>query len=290
MKSLTFLLLFGVNFIGLSQFNEHLTIDKKRTITVNTITLGLWASSIVGLQSTWYKNMQTNSFHIYNDASNWLQMDKAGHFYTTSKLSLLTSDWYKWSGMQPKKAAIIGAAIGLGYQTTIEILDGFATDWGFSWADMAANTMGAGAFLVQDILWKEQRLIPKFSYYPSPYAAYRPNVLGANFQERLLKDYNGQSYWLSFSPGHFQSLNFIPKWFCLSFGYSVDQKLVGDEENYMGFQAKREFLFSLDVDFSQVKTSKKWFNSIIKQLNYIKIPFPTLSLKNGRIVTYGLYF
>jgi hypothetical protein len=219
-----------------------------------------------------------------------MQMDKAGHFYTTAKLSLLTSDCYKWAGVNPKKAAIAGSLIGLGYQTTLEIFDGFSTDWGFSWSDMTANILGAGFFLAQDLLWNEQRLIPKFSYHPTEYAAYRPSVLGSNFQERLLKDYNGQTYWISFSPAHIQRFQSLPKWLCVSFGYSVDQKLVGDQDNYLGFQAQREWLFSLDVDFSQLKTKKKWVNILLKQLNYIKIPFPTLSLKNGKIYGYGIYF
>lgn len=192
--------------------------------------------------------------------------------------------------MHPKKAVITGTLIGFGYQTTIELFDGFSTNWGFSWSDMAANAVGGGLFLVQDLFWAEQRIIPKFSYHPTPYAAYRPSILGSNFQERILKDYNGQTYWISFSPGQIQRFNSIPKWVCLSFGYSIDQKLVGDLENYLGFQAQREWLFSLDIDFSQLKTSKKWVNTLLKQLNYIKFPFPTLSLKNGKIYGYGIYF
>jgi hypothetical protein len=65
---------------------------------------------------------------------------------------------------------------------------------------------------------------------------------------------------------------------------------VGDQDSYLGFQAQREWLFSLDVDFSQLKTSRKWVNTLLKQLNYIKIPFPTMSLKNGKIYGYGIYF
>ena len=290
MKPFITLLIIGANFFGLAQLQTHDTFVSKRFILTSSAIGSTWTASVFGLQNAWYKNSQSNNFHFFDDASNWMQMDKAGHFYTTAKLSLLTSDCYKWAGVNPKKAAIAGSLIGLGYQTTLEIFDGYSTDWGFSWSDMTANVLGAGFFLAQDLLWNEQRLIPKFSYHPTEYAAYRPSVLGSNFQERLLKDYNGQTYWISFSPAHIQRFQSLPKWLCVSFGYSVDQKLEGDQDNYLGFQAQREWLFSLDVDFSQLKTKKKWVNILLKQLNYIKIPFPTLSLKNGKIYGYGIYF
>jgi uncharacterized protein YfiM (DUF2279 family) len=290
MKPFITLLIIGANFFGLAQLQTYDTFVSKRFAVTNLVIGSTWTASVFGLQNAWYKNSQSNNFHLFDDASNWMQMDKAGHFYTTAKLSLLTSDCYKWAGINPKKAAIAGSLIGLGYQTTLEIFDGYSTDWGFSWSDMTANVLGAGFFLAQDLLWNEQRFIPKFSYHPTEYAAYRPSVLGSNFQERLLKDYNGQTYWISFSPAHIQRFQSLPKWLCVSFGYSVDQKLVGDQDNYLGFQAQREWLFSLDVDFSQLKTKKKWVNILLKQLNYIKIPFPTLSLKNGKIYGYGIYF
>jgi uncharacterized protein YfiM (DUF2279 family) len=290
MKPFITLLIIGANFFGLAQLQTYDTFVSKRFAVTNLVIGSTWTASVFGLQNAWYKNSQSNNFHFFDDASNWMQMDKAGHFYTTAKLSLLTSDCYKWAGINPKKAAIAGSLIGLGYQTTLELFDGYSTDWGFSWSDMTANVVGAGFFLAQDLLWNEQRFIPKFSYHPTEYAAYRPSVLGSNFQERLLKDYNGQTYWISFSPAHIQRFQSLPKWLCVSFGYSVDQKLVGDQDNYLGFQAQREWLFSLDVDFSQLKTKKKWVNILLKQLNYIKIPFPTLSLKNGKIYGYGIYF
>jgi uncharacterized protein YfiM (DUF2279 family) len=290
MKPLITLLIIGANFIGLAQLQTYDTFVSKRFAVTNLVIGSTWTASVFGLQNAWYKNSQSNNFHFFDDASNWMQMDKAGHFYTTAKLSLLTSDCYKWAGVNPKKAAITGSLIGLGYQTTLELFDGYSTDWGFSWSDMTANVVGAGFFLAQDLLWNEQRFIPKFSYHPTEYAAYRPSVLGSNFQERLLKDYNGQTYWISFSPAHIQRFQSLPKWLCVSFGYSVDQKLVGDKDSYLGFQAQREWLFSLDIDFSQLKTKKKWVNTLLKQLNYIKIPFPALSLKNGGIYGYGIYF
>ncbi|TAD94403.1 MAG: hypothetical protein EAY75_00090 [Bacteroidetes bacterium] len=46
-------------------------------------------------------------------------------------------------------------------------------------------------------LWNEVRLVPKFSFFPTPFAEQRPELLGKNISQQWLKDYNGQTYWLS---------------------------------------------------------------------------------------------
>ncbi|MEJ6491389.1 MAG: hypothetical protein QNL60_02870 [Flavobacteriales bacterium] len=59
---------------------------------------------------------------------------------------------------------------------------------------MGANALGSGLFLGHHLLWKEQRIVLKFSSHPTEFAKYRPEVLGSSYPERLLKDYNGQTY------------------------------------------------------------------------------------------------
>jgi hypothetical protein len=80
--------------------------------------------------------------------------------------------------------------------TAVEVLDGFSSEWGASSGDIIANASGT-AFVSQELLWKEQRITPKFSFHTTQYAQYRPNVLGSSLAEQMLKDYNGQTYWLS---------------------------------------------------------------------------------------------
>jgi uncharacterized protein YfiM (DUF2279 family) len=270
------------------------SLNVKRIVITSSSVGTLWAGSIFALQQIWYSNVQKSNFHTFNDAKNWMQMDKAGHVYTANKLSLLSCELYEWSGMKPKKAALIGSCVGLGYQTSLELLDAYSADWGFSWADMTANAAGSLIYLGQELAWNEQRFHLKFSYHPTEYAAVRPEVLGTNFQERLLKDYNGQTYWLSFNPFLFSQQSSFPKWICLSLGYSANAKLVGDSDTYTQgtttYLAKREFLLSLDVDFSRLPIKKPWLKTLVKQFNYIKIPFPALLLSDGKLRASGIYF
>jgi hypothetical protein len=300
MKSYIFLvLLLGITYSSYAQnsiFKNSDSLSTKRVKIVSTAIAANWIAQTSLASNVWYKNFDKSNFHLFDDSKEWLQMDKMGHFYSANKLSKLYTDCYIWSGMPRKKSVIVGSLIGLGSETTLEILDGFNTKWGFSLSDMAANTLGSFVYASQKIIWNEERFILKFSSHPTPYAALRPNVLGSTPLERMLKDYNGQTYWISFSPFAFSSNEKLPKWLCLSFGYSIDQKIIGDNDFYFNpitnktFNAKREFLFSLDVDFSKLPIKNRWVKAVISRFNYLKIPFPTLIFSNGKMIGKGVYF
>jgi len=275
--------------------------DSLQTNRVVPVTIGIgtvWTGSMIGLSQIWYKDVAKSPFHTFDDGSNWLQMDKVGHVYTNYKISLLCGDALKWSGIKHKKAAFLATGIGLGYQTTLEFFDAYSSDWGFSWYDMLSNILGGGLYLGQELKWDEQRLLLKFSYHPTEFASLRPEVLGSNFQERLLKDYNGQTYWLSFSPFLFRPKTTFPKWLCFSFGYSVNAKIVGDQEIFQtnvggeikNYSASREWIFSMDIDFSKIPVTKPWLKVLLKQLNYLKVPFPALIIRDGNLTGSALYF
>ena len=279
-----------------SFFTASDSLNKNRAIAVTSFIGSSWTISTVCLYQVWYADYPKSKFHTFNDFHNWLQMDKAGHFYTANKLSGVTSSFFQWSGVSRRKSVLIGSGIGLGLQTTLEIMDGTSSEWGFSWSDMAFNTAGALSYTSQELLWEEQRFVFKFSYHPTEFAAIRPSVLGSTFAESFFKDYNGQTYWLSFSPASFMQSSKLLEWLCLSLGYSVNQKLVGDQEVYINpvtnstYHSQRELVFSLDIDFSKLQIKRQWLKTVVKQLNYVKIPFPALILSNGSLKACGIYF
>ena len=271
-----------------SFFTPADSLNKGRLIGISTGVGTVWAGSMTGLWAVWYKDAQSANWHSFDDSKNWLQMDKAGHFYTAYKLNQLNTDLFQWTGLSKRKALWIGAGISFGYQATLEVLDGRTVEWGFSWSDLTANTLGVLGYMGQQLAWEEERIIPKFSYAPTKYASVRPEVLGSNFAESLLKDYNGQTYWLSFSPGTFTKGDRFPEWICFSVGYSADQKIVGDKEYYLDpssgieYHSKRELLFSMDIDFSRIPVKRPWLRVLLKQLNYLKVPFPSLLIRDGK--------
>ncbi len=300
MKIIGILFFLVSSFSGLnsySQYNDSLTssqLNKKRLILASTATGSIWSGSILYLSTVWYDEFEKVKFHSFDDSKEWLQMDKIGHYYSSYHISEANYRIYKWTGLSEKTSTWIGAGIGFGFQTSLEILDGRNSDWGFSWYDMAANALGSASFVAQQLIWSEQRLLMKFSYHPTEYAAYRPQVLGSSFSESLLKDYNGQTYWLSFSPRQFTDNWKLPAWLCFSVGYSIEEKLIGDKNIYVTedqvFQARRQYLFSLDLDVRELPIQKKWIKSLLRPLHFIKIPFPTLIIDGNQLTGSWLYF
>ncbi len=157
------------------------TLNSKREKTVILTTAIASATTLAGLHQLWYANYPQTGFHTINDNQEWLQMDKMGHTYSAYQISRLGSELLKWSGASQKKQLLYGAGLGFVFLSTVEVMDGFSSQWGFSVGDMVANTTGTAIFVTQELLWKEQRIQPKFSFQPTIYPSYRPTILGKNW-------------------------------------------------------------------------------------------------------------
>lgn len=274
--------------------SDSLNNFRKNTVITSQALLGGGAIYLLG--KTWYKQHEQNHFHTYNDNAEWLQTDKIGHFFSGYTLAKITSDTYKWAGIEQKKSAIYGSIVGFSFLSAIEILDGYSKQWGFSHGDMIANLAGSGLYLGQELLWKDQHIKVKYSFHTTPYAQRRPNLLGASISEQMLKDYNGQTYWLSTNIHSFYNSKYIPKWLNISFGYGAEGMLTGHEAlvNYIFLPEKqrfRQFYLSLDVDFKKIETNSHLLKTIFSIINTLKIPAPTLEYNSkGKFVFRPLYF
>ncbi len=291
--------------IHLAKGNSFELRDSLKTIRYKKIGLsvfcgGLTAGSLLYLNQVWYSNYNTGKFHYFDDSHEWLQMDKVGHFHSTFQISNLTMKAFDWAGFNKKQKLFIGGTLGYGYLTAVEIMDGYSKGWGFSWSDMGANTLGTALAIGQEAAWKEQRFNLKIGFHQTSYAQYNPDLLGKNLSEQMLKDYNGQTYWLSVSPFTFiKSDKKLPKWLAVSFGYGADGMIganynnvvIQDEQgNVTTFERQRQYYFSIDVDLSKIKTKYKFVNAILNSLNILKIPAPTLEFQNGKSKFHYFYF
>lgn len=273
--------------------SDSLSVLKKRKWILGGSSILLTGSSLIYLDQAWYQQYKTSTFHTFNDNDEWYQMDKYGHAFTTYQTGRLMMDAMQWAGYNRKQQLLIGGLSGFAYMTAIEVMDGYSSGWGFSWGDMAANALGSGLAIGQKLWWNEQRIQLKFSFYPSPYAQYRPNLLGASFSEQILKDYNGQTYWLSINPSAFiKKENKFPKWLNLAIGYGANGMIgarynnivVMDEDgNTKTFNRYPQFYVSLDADLTRIKTRSKILKTIFNMVNIIKIPFPNIELSEHKI-------
>ncbi|WP_055443556.1 DUF2279 domain-containing protein [Lacinutrix himadriensis] len=251
--------------------------------------------SLVGLNQLWYADYEKSKLHTLNDNDEWLQMDKFGHVFSSYQVGRAGAELLHWSGVRKKDQLLYGATLGFGFLTVVEVFDGYSKEWGFSWGDMISNAGGTGLYVGQELLWKEQRITLKYSFHQTKYASQRPDKLGEGLLEEILKDYNGQTYWLSANVHSFLKNEKIPKWLNVAFGYGAEGMLTGNSEtedlSFLNQNRKRQYYLSLDVDLSRIKTNSHFLKSVFSVLNVIKVPFPTLEFtdKNG-LKFHTIYF
>tara|TARA_R110000868_G_scaffold174537_3_gene411275 strand:+ start:1693 stop:2604 length:912 start_codon:yes stop_codon:yes gene_type:complete len=292
-----FLFLITSTLFSQSKLNSFLipsdTLNKPRRNIAVISEVSLASMALIGLNQLWYANYEKSKLHSINDNNEWLQMDKLGHVYSSYQLGRIGAEALNWSGVSQKDQLIYGATLGFGFLTTVEVFDGFSKEWGFSWGDVMANAAGTGLYIGQELLWKEQRISLKFSFHQTSYAMQRPDKLGKSFQEQVLKDYNGQTYWLSANLHGFFKDSSIPKWLNLAFGYGAEGMLTGrkDIDNQLLTNNKRyrQFYISFDVNLDNIETNSHFLRTIFSVINSIKVPFPSLEFSRNKCVFRLLY-
>lgn len=282
------------------------TRNPKRVWLVAGAHAAFWAGSYIALNKAWYADYPKESFHFFNDNREWNQMDKAGHFWTTYQISRVSAGLWKWAGLNRSKSAWLGGMSALAYQSIIEIQDGLSSEWGFSPMDMVANVAGASLFIGQELGWKEQRITIKLSYWPYDYEgpqlrARRDQLFGNSTAERLLKEYNSQTLWLSANLHSFMPHSNLPKWLNIAVGYSSDGLLGGRENKWKDAEGNeidrtdipriRQFFISPDIDLTRINTRSKFLRTVLSLVNCLKIPAPALELNSkGKFKAHAIYY
>ena len=273
--------------------SDTLNIARRNAVVISQATLS--AGVFVGLNELWYADYPRSSFRLVNDNAEWLQMDKAGHVFSAYHLGNFGKSTLAWSGVSRKNQLIYGASLGFVFLSAVEVMDGYSSNWGASLGDVGANAAGTALFVSQELLWREQRIVPKFSFHTTPYASARPNVLGSSLQEQILKDYNGQTYWLSANVHSFFKDSKIPTWFNIAIGYGAEGMITGNEElvNTVFLPESerfRQFYFSFDADLTKIKTKSHLLKTVFEIFNTIKIPAPTFEISSRGDFTFHYFY
>ena len=259
-------------------------IHQGRFIGVVAGTAVVYALTTYFLGKTWYTKRVP--FHSFDDNGEWLQMDKIGHATTSYAISRGEYELLRWSGVNERASVLTGGLIALLYQTTIEVFDGRSEGWGFSKGDMAANLTGVALFMGQQYGFGEQKAGLRYGWRQSIYPAYRPNLLGHGAGNQMLKDYNGQQYWLSFNVASVLPVGpSFPRWLNLDLGYSASG-MTGGHANPPYFDAAgkevkfrryRQFYLSPDLDLSRLPGIRgTGAQPLVSAGQFFKIPAPSL--------------
>lgn len=279
-------------------FIQFAEVKKKRVAYATIGTATSYGLAIATLANTWYSKYEQRNFHFFNDANDWLQVDKAGHGFTTYQFGRLHSELWRWAGLNDRQRIWIGGLSGTALMGVMEVLDGFSEGWGFSTSDFAANLAGSTIFISQELGWKDQRIQLKYSFAKPNYSTAQLNtraseLFGDSYTEKILKDYNGQTFWASINLRSFFPRSSLPKWLNLAIGYGASgmfggsENLAKDQMGNISFDARnvsryRQWYISPDIDLTRIRTKSKWLKAGFFLLNAIKIPAPTLGVsKNG---------
>lgn len=280
--------------------------NKDRIWLITGANVAGYGSSLILFSNAWYKDYPHTSFHTFNDSKEWLQVDKVGHGWAAYNTGRVSAAMWRWAGASQKRSAWIGGLSGAAYLTVIEFLDAHSAQWGWSWSDIAANIFGSGFFIGQELLWKEQRIQYKFSFHRNNYGEAMldqraDNLFGKSWYERMLKDYNAQTYWLSANVKLFFPKTNLPTWLNVSVGYGADGMFGGFENKWVDnlgndvtrydIPRKRQFYLAPDIDFTKIKTKSKFLKTIFSGLNAFKCPAPALMIDSkGKFRAYAFYF
>ncbi|MBU6157599.1 MAG: YfiM family protein [Bacteroidetes bacterium] len=274
--------------------SDHFRSDRLTKVVVTESLL--FAATSIGLYYLWYKKFPKSKFHRFNDRHEWLQVDKLGHATGAYNIASMQYDLMRWSGVKENNAILTASLTSLAYMGIIEIMDGFSRDWGYSHSDMLANFSGTALFAAQQYGWGHQRINLKMSARYTPFAQENEALLGNNFASRLLKDYNGQTYWLSFNLSSFlPAAANLPDWVQLSLGYGATGMVHAKEKEgslLSGEQTNRyrRFFLAPDVDWSRMNTSGLPAAGLCLT-RFIKTPAPAIEFNNQqKIKLKWIYF
>ncbi len=290
------------------------------------VSAALYGTAMVVLHNEWYNNYPTSKFHTFNDLHHWNQMDKMGHWLMSYNQSRWIYGGARWAGLKPNTSAWVGFAGSQLIMTSLEMFDGFSSQWGFSWSDAGANLLGSGMFLAQQLGWGEQRIMMKWSVQPQRYPtdpilpfsppgsenwatleARAQAIYGTGLLTLLLKDYNALTVWASVNPRSFFPKNqatWLPPWINVAVGMGAQNLYTAHGYEWKGnrncygphcdfyridpekYPRTRQFYLSLDIDLSRIPTRSRFLRTLAGAINIVKIPAPTLEWTDRGIVRF----
>jgi hypothetical protein len=118
----------------------------------------------------------------------------------------------------------------------------------------------------------------------------RPEVLGDGLMEEILKDYNGQTYWLSFDISKFTKKAF-PKWLNIAVGYGAEEMIYATDaaNEEAGLDPYRQWYLGLDLDLTHIRSRSGFVNTALFFVNMIRIPAPAVEFSRKKVHFHWFY-
>lgn len=218
-----------------------------------------------------------NSFHFENDFAYAKNIDKAGHFFSGVLLAEGFYDGFKWSGVSEFNSYLLAGSMASLTHVGVDIKDGFAPEWGYSVFDVLSGSLGGFYPMAKRYVPGFQFIDYKFSYWVNSTAYWdQPGEHTGIFTD----DYSNQTHWLSLKVDRMlprSVARYWPDWLAIATGVSVQDTIFKGSAGLKA--AKREIFIGLDWDLEGVvKPKSPIAKRIVRYLNYIKLPAPTVQV------------
>lgn len=267
----------------LAQYTYSPPLDYWRLAGVTGAAISTLGASYLYLKNSWWSE-RPSKFHFDTgrDLRYSLNMDKLAHFYGGAIGTDLFYGALRWANMTEQGAYVYGAVLSTVVQLAMEMKDGYAPRWGFSFYDVGSGTLGA-------LYPVGKRYIPFLRNVDMKWSYYRPSghYFQINSNGTWNDDYEGQTYWFALKVNNIlpQSLErFWPDILGIAIGFSLDTNNTGDGGGDV------EVFIGLDYDLTSLIPSNSAFWEGLKQyMNYIHLPAPAIRITPS-VIWFGLYF
>jgi hypothetical protein len=230
-------------------------------------------------KQAWWSGDRADHFFFHAD---WDQafrdQDKFGHMFGGYHLARIGYAGLREACVSDKKAIFWSAAYAAAFQLQIEIFDGQFKKYGFSYADMIANTAGQTLAVMQELHPRLRAIKPTFSYHRSQSLINTQNKKIVS-ELRPSLDYSGQTYWFSADVNEMlpdAAKSYWPSFIRFSVGHSVTDWI--NPETAAPERGKRKILLSLDFDPEKLPGNAPLWRTIKHTLSYYRFPAPALQL------------
>jgi hypothetical protein len=229
------------------------------------------------MKQAWWSGQRADHFFFRADwDENFRDQDKFGHALGGYHLARFGRAFLSSACMSKTKAIVWSSAYAALFQVQIEIWDGLYEKYGFSYADILANTTGTALAVLHETHPRTRAIKPTISYWPSAAMRNADNIPG---ELRPSLDYSGQTYWLSADIDALLPESSKPYWpgfLRLSIGHSITDWI--DPQTGANIRAKHKILLSLDFDAEKLPGNNRFWKTMKRQLSYIHLPAPAIEI------------
>ncbi len=241
----------------------------------STTLLAYGAAYWLILDKGWWDEGKTD-FHFENDFYYAKNLDKLGHFASGVLMGEFFYEGYHWAGVSERNAYLFAGSSAFLTHVAIDIKDGYSPEWGFSVFDVFFGTLGGFYPMAKRYVPLFKYFDLKWSYWINSKAYYRTSDTGI-----FTDDYVNQTFWLSLKVYRMLPVKaraYYPEWLAFAFGLSIDEGRFTHSKNGGFKKGHYEIYFALDYDLEAFKPHSRLARTLVKSLNYFKLPAPTLQL------------